>query len=165
MTDFTTTQIAAKVYDGMKEHREIHGESFRATWGDYPDLAASEAIDLYKSYEDFEIQLDDAEFRKEVVSEVVEFIEDEMELNRVDGEDVMPDFTHVAISWDAGLAFVAEARTVAEALEAFRKDVSSDIKADGLAFYKITAYEADRMSDMGDFNRLIRAADEREITE
>ena len=163
MTDFTVTQVAANIYKGMQDHRQMHGESFRATWGDDPEIAARESIDLYKSYEDFESQLNDADFRKDVVAEVVEFIEDEMELNCVDGEDVMPDFTHVAITWEPGLAYIAEAKTASEAIDALRRDVSGDFESDGLRFYRITTYEAGRIHDIDDFDRIIRATDEREI--
>ncbi|WP_332701560.1 hypothetical protein [Devosia sp.] len=172
MTDLTATQIAANIYKGMDENRMMHGGSFRG-WDDEPKSAAIDAIDIYKEGEDYAPDLaSDKTLYDDVVDELVEMIEDEMELE-YDPDQVAEgnnefkslNFTHVAISWDPGLAFIAEAKTAAEALEAFRKDVSKDIVSEGLAFYSITTYEADRIRDIGDFNRIIRAADEREIFE
>ncbi|QYO75674.1 hypothetical protein [Devosia salina] len=171
MTEFTATQIAADIYKGMDANRKHNGGSFR-TWDSDPMIAACDAIACYKEGAKYEDDLVDNDLHNEVVDELIEMIEDEMELEY--DPDLMAEgvydfkplnFTHVAITWDDGLAYVAEAKTAAEALDAMRKDVSPDTVTDGLNFYQVTTYEAGRIYEMTDFNRLIRAADERQISD
>lgn len=170
MADYTAQEIAADVYEQMSYNRLFKMRTFRA-WGDDPRLAAQRAIRDFSLFEDYQHDLSDKDLLAETVDLVTEQIEGEMELTyeRIAVYEEIPpvvplNFTHIAIIANFSLMFIAEAKTVAAAMDIYRKDVGGEFGSEDLKFFRITTYEAGRIEDTSDFGRIIRAADEREIT-